>query len=86
VTFHCPKWRENLQEIVKSLNVDATFVTDLWFLQAAELYNVCETKIIQNHVVKLLNRKNDDVDCSDCRGCYCDAERARVTALIAFSK
>ena len=68
----------------RSQNVDATFVTDLWFLQAAELCNVCETKRIRKHVVKLLNRKNDDVDCRDCRGCCCDAERG-VTALIAFN-
>jgi hypothetical protein len=68
------------------LNVEATFVTDLWFLQAAEMCNVCETKRIRNRVVTLLNRKNDDVDCRDCRGCCCDAERARVTALIAFNK
>jgi len=65
----------------RSLNIDATFVTDLWFVQAGKLCNVCETKRIRNHVVKLLNRKNDDVACRDCRGCYCDAEKAGVTAL-----
>ena len=70
----------------RSLNADATFVTDLWFLQAAELCNFCETRRIRNHVVKLLNRKKDDVDCRDCRGCYCDSERARVTALIAIQQ
>jgi hypothetical protein len=58
----------------RSQNVDGTFVTDLWFLQAAELCNVCETKRIRNHVVNLLNRKNDDVDCRDSRGCYCKGD------------
>jgi hypothetical protein len=81
-----PSTVQNGQRICKKSYVAATFFTDLWFLQAAELCYVCETKRIQNHVVKFLNRKNDDVDCRYWRGCYCDAERARVTALIAFSK
>ena len=37
-------------------------------------------------MVKLLNRKNGDVDFRDRKGYYCDAERARVTAFIAFSR